>query len=50
MKKIELTTQEYYVFQQIALDNNEMFVHEYNKQTKMVEIVVSQLFADAFNY
>ena len=50
MKTITLTTQEYYVFQQIALDNNEMFVHTYDKATKMVEIVVSELFCEAFGY
>ena len=50
MKTLQLTTSEYYVFQQIALNNNEMFVHCYDKQTKLVEIVVSELFCEAFGY
>lgn len=50
MKTLQLTTVEYYIFKQLAIDNNEMFVHSYNKETGMVEVVVSEMFCEAFGY
>lgn len=50
MKTLQLTTKEYYVFQEIALNNNIMYSHTHDKVNNTVEVVVSELFCEAFNY